>query len=67
VHLFFERGHKLEDHLIELHDFFFHGVIQPQGVINLLLKCGYFYVFSLDDMHEFIDNVIGHVNNFLLK
>lgn len=65
--LLFVVFHKLGDHLFELYDLFFHCVIKSERILKFRVKLCNLRIFIFDDIHQFVNNVIRHVDDLLLE
>lgn len=65
--LLFVIFHKLSDHLFELYDLFFHCVVKSEWILKLQVELSDLWIFIFYDIHEFVNNVIRHVDDLLLE
>ena len=67
LHLLFVWLHELHDHILELDDLFFHTGVEWLWFLEVILKLWDGERFSFDDWHEFVDDEVRHLDDFLFE
>lgn len=67
IDLLFKVFHKFSDHLFELYDLIFHGIVKRKWFLKLIFEVGSLLIFLFDCAHKFVNDIIWHVNDLLFE